>query len=167
MNTRRNGDERLSGKAHQPEAAPRLGHTTERDDASGLDSTAEQIGDALRRQPVDDSAEQAALAAFRSARTASDEALRTRRRDDWRPRTRKQRWARGGALTLVSSTLLGGIAFASIGVVDGDSTTLPRPAPATARVGRPHSRPANRMLLPPRPARHPRLVLTPRRGKGR
>ncbi|QDN74631.1 hypothetical protein FNV64_01880 [Streptomyces sp. S1A1-7] len=118
MNTRRNGDERLSGKAHQPEAAPRLGHTTERDDASGLDSTAEQIGDALRRQPVDDSAEQAALAAFRSARTASDEALRTRRRDDWRPRTRKQRWARGGALTLVSSTLLGGIAFASIGVVD-------------------------------------------------
>lgn len=120
MNTPRNGDEPLSGEAHHPKAAPRPGHTTERDDTSGLDSdsTAGRIGEALRRQPVDDSAEQAALAAFRSARTASDGALRTRRRDDWRPRTRRQRWARGGALTLVPSLLLGGIAFASIGVVD-------------------------------------------------
>ncbi|NUK24325.1 hypothetical protein, partial [Streptomyces lunaelactis] len=106
--------------------APRPGHTTERDDASGPDSTAERIGEALRGQPVDDSAEQAALAAFRSARTASDDALRTRRRDDWRPRTRKQRWARGGALTLVSSMLLGGIAFASIGVVDSGQHHAPQ-----------------------------------------
>lgn len=127
MNTPRNGDERLSGEAHQPGAAPRLGPTAERGDASGLDRTAERIGEALR-QPVNDSAEQAALAAFRSARTSSDAAPRTRRRDDWRPRTRKQRWARGGALTLVSSTLLGGIAFASIGVVDSGQRQAPEAA---------------------------------------
>ncbi|GGW80587.1 hypothetical protein [Streptomyces galilaeus] len=118
MNTPDNGDEQLSGEARQPGAAPRPGHTPEGDDAPGLDRTAERIGEALRRQPGHDSVEQAALAAFRSARTASDGAPRTRRRDDWRPKTRTQRWARGGALTLVSSTLLGGIAFASIGVVD-------------------------------------------------
>ncbi len=118
----------MSGEARHPKAAPRPGHTTERDDTSGLDSMAVRIGEALRRQPVDDRAEQAALAAFRSARTASDGArLRTRRRDDWRPRTRKQRWARGGALTLATSTLLGGIAFASIGVMDSGR---PRPPQA-------------------------------------
>ncbi|MFI6354247.1 hypothetical protein ACIBJF_16685 [Streptomyces sp. NPDC050743] len=119
MSTRRNGDERLSGEAHRPEDAPRLGPTTERDVPSGLDDLAERIGEALRRQPVDDRAEQAALAAFRSARTANDEAVRTRRRDDWRPRTRTRRWARGGALALAAGTLLGGVAVASIGVVDG------------------------------------------------
>ncbi|GAB3003121.1 hypothetical protein GCM10023080_081020 [Streptomyces pseudoechinosporeus] len=126
MNAPRNGDERLSGEAHKPEAAPRLGHTTKHDDASGLDSTAQRIGEALRRRPLDDSAEQTAVAAFRSARTASDGALRTRRRDDWRPKTRKQRWARGGALTLATSTLLGGIAFASIGVMDSGRHHTPQ-----------------------------------------
>ncbi|MFC8256814.1 hypothetical protein ACFUNF_03920 [Streptomyces sp. NPDC057291] len=126
MNTRRSGDEPLSGDARQREGAPRPGHTTG-DAPSGLDSTAEQIGEALRRQPVDDSAEQAALTAFRSARMASDGALRTRRRDDWRPRTRKQHWARGGALTLVTSMLLGGIAVASIGVVDSERHHAPQP----------------------------------------
>ncbi|MFG2555617.1 RNA polymerase sigma factor [Streptomyces sp. NPDC048581] len=126
MSTRRNGDEPLSGEAHHPEAAPRSGHTSERDEASGLDSTADRIGEALRQQPVDDHAEQSALAAFRSARTAVDGALRTRRRDDWRPRPRTQRWARGGALTLVTSTLLGGIAFASIGVMDSGQHHAPQ-----------------------------------------
>ncbi|GCB44612.1 hypothetical protein SNL152K_1902 [Streptomyces sp. NL15-2K] len=130
----------MSGEAHKPEAAPRLGHPTERNDTSGLDRTAERIGEALRQQPVDDNAEQAALAAFRSARTASDGVLRTRRRDDWRPRTSKQRWARGGALALVPGLLLGGIAFASIGVVDsgqhdtpeaGTSHSTPRPPTPT------------------------------------
>ncbi|MEV6050155.1 hypothetical protein [Streptomyces sp. NPDC052107] len=119
MSTHRNGDERLSGEGHRPEDARRLGTTTERDAPSGLDVIAERIGEALRRQPVDGSAEQAALAAFRTARTANDKAVRTRRRDDWRPRTRTQRWARGGALVLAAGTLLGGVAVASVGVVDG------------------------------------------------
>ncbi|QHA09298.1 hypothetical protein GQF42_44500 [Streptomyces broussonetiae] len=117
MSTHRNGDGRLSGQAHQPEITAGPGRATEGDGAWDLNGMAERIGEALRRQPVDDGAEQAALAAFRSARTASDAALRTRRQDDWRPRTRKQRWTRGGALALAASTLLGGIAFASIGVV--------------------------------------------------
>lgn len=125
MSAHRNGDERLSSEAHQSETTARPGHTTEANDASGLDGMAERIGEALRGQPVDDSAEQAALAAFRSARTAGDGALRTRRRDDWRPRTRKQRWARGGTLALVTSALLGGIAFASIGVVDSGPQDAP------------------------------------------
>ncbi|MGW6889153.1 hypothetical protein [Streptomyces chartreusis] len=126
MSTHRNGDGRLSREARRPEVAARPGHATEGDAASGLEGMAERIGEALRRQqPVDDSAEQAALAAFRSARTAGDGALRTRRRDDWRPRTRKQRWARGGTLALVTSALLGGIAFASIGVVDSGPQDAP------------------------------------------
>lgn len=163
MSTRRSGDEPLSGDARQREAAPRPGHTSG-DAPSGPDSMAERIGEALRRQPVDDGAEQAALAAFRSARTTSDGALRTRRRDDWRPRTRKQHWARGGALTLVTSMLLGGIAVASIGVVDSQRHHAPSPEPATARFGRPHPRPANRTLLPPGPSRHPpHLPHTPMR----
>ncbi|MET8243772.1 hypothetical protein ABZV31_04650 [Streptomyces sp. NPDC005202] len=142
MSTHRNGDEQLSGEAHRPNAAPHLGPTTERDGAFDLDNIAERIGEALRQQPLDTSAEQAALTAFRSARTANDGAVRTRRRDDWRPRTRKQRWTRGSALTLAASTLLGGIAVASIGVVDSTQHHAPeartsnsplRPPTATPR----------------------------------
>ncbi|MFF4213656.1 hypothetical protein ACFYZE_30775 [Streptomyces sp. NPDC001796] len=140
MSIHRNGDEQLSGEAHRPEAAPHLGPATEHDGAFGLDDIAERIGEALRQQPVDGRAEQAALAAFRSARTASDGVVRTRRRDDWRPKTRKQRWARGGALALAASTLLGGIAVASIGVVDSAQHHAPK-------AGTSHS-----SLRPPRPA---------------
>lgn len=150
MSTHRNGDERLSGKAHRPEDAPRLG-PTERDNPSGLDDFAERLGEALRQQAGDDRAEQAALTAFRAARTASDKAVRTRRRDDWRPRTRKQRWARGGALALAAGTLLGGVAVASVGVVDGarhhaakvgtgNSTRRP-PTPAPGEEGYPSTGP--------------------------
>ncbi|MGW1167837.1 hypothetical protein [Streptomyces sp. NPDC002550] len=131
MSTHRNGDEQLSGQAHRPEAAPRPGPAIERDGVFGLDDIAERIGEALRQQPVHDRAEQAALAAFRSARAATDGAVRTRRRDDWRPKTRKRRWARGGALALATSTLLGGIAVASIGVVH--STQHHAPEASTSR----------------------------------
>lgn len=142
MSTDRNGDDRLSGEARRREATPPLGApsgpspATDFDDPSALDRTAERIGAALRQQRVDDSAEQAAVAAFRSARSAGDSALRTRRRDDWCPPTRKQHWARGGAIAVVASMLLGGIAFASIGVLDtrrhntpdpGTSHSTPRP----------------------------------------
>lgn len=114
MSTHRNGDEQLSGEARRPQAAPHAGATTEPDGAFDLDSLAERIGEALRQHPLDTDAEQAALTAFRRTRPRQDGALRTRRQDDWRPRTPKQRWARGSALTLAASTLMGGIAFASI-----------------------------------------------------
>ncbi|GAA4055585.1 hypothetical protein GCM10022233_29220 [Streptomyces shaanxiensis] len=95
-------------------------------------------------------------------------ALRTRRRDDWHPKTPKQRWARGAAVTLATSTLLGGIAFASIGVVDdgrhsapeagsshstrpsapptpgkqGSPTAGPRTAPTTPSAGKDNAKPS-------------------------
>ncbi|MFI8837048.1 hypothetical protein ACIGPN_39665 [Streptomyces afghaniensis] len=124
----------------------------------GLDNIAERIGEALRQQPANDRAEQAVLTAFRSARTANDKAGRTRRRDDWRPRTQKQRrWARGGALALAVSTLLGGIAVASIGVVHGTQHHAPDSAPAVADFGRPQPSRADRAPpRPPGPRRHPK-----------
>ncbi|MEU6260995.1 hypothetical protein [Streptomyces sp. NPDC047043] len=124
MTTDRNGDEPLSGETGRRTVTPRPGATenadatTLLDDAAILDRTAERIGEALRQQPVDDTAEQAAVAAFRSARTAGDHAPRTRRADDWRPKPQRQRWVRGGAIALVTSTVLGGIAFASIHATD-------------------------------------------------
>ncbi|MGX5207160.1 hypothetical protein ACWKT3_00340 [Streptomyces violaceus] len=155
MSTDRNGDERLAGKAHRPEAASRPGSAADGESAPGLESTAECIGEALRQQPVSDTAEQAALAAFRSARSANAEALRTRRRDDWRPRPQKQRWARGGAVAFVTSALLGGIAFASIGVVNTRqhdiagpeaSRSTPRPSASPGLTPRERSAPPS----PPR-----------------
>ncbi|MXM64939.1 hypothetical protein GR925_16210 [Streptomyces sp. HUCO-GS316] len=97
---------------------PEADGPTDLDDAWALERTAERIGEALRRRPVDDAAEQAAVAAFRSARAAGGRAPRTRRGDDWRPRTQRHRWVRSGAVALVTSALLGGIAFASIRVAD-------------------------------------------------
>ncbi|MGW1006489.1 hypothetical protein [Streptomyces sp. NPDC002520] len=151
MSTHRNGDEELSGEAHRPETASPLGSATERDGVFDLDNVAERIGEALRQQPVDDREEQAALTAFHSALTASDGPVRTRRRDDWRPRTRTQRWARGSALALAATTLLGGIAVASIGVVDStqhhapkagtSNRTLPPPTPTPGEQGSPSTGP--------------------------
>ncbi|MFF5017690.1 hypothetical protein [Streptomyces sp. NPDC001165] len=65
---------------------------------------------------IDPEAEQRAVAAFRAARDSGAHALRTRRRDDWRPRE-----ARGARLSLkatlsvfLASVTLGGVAFAAI-----------------------------------------------------
>lgn len=132
------------------------------DDTSALGRTAERIGEALRQEPVGDSGEQGAIAAFRGARTVGDQALRTRRRDDWRPRTQKQRWVRGGAVALATSTLFGGIAFASIGVVDrhqpntpdtGTSHSTRQPPSHTPRDQTPA--PAEPSAEPTEPAEHP------------
>ncbi|MFI7008366.1 hypothetical protein [Streptomyces sp. NPDC050145] len=145
MSTHRDGGDQLSGEPHRPEAAPHLDATPDRGAASGLDDIAERIGEALRRQPLDDRAEEAALAAFRSARAANNTALRTRRRDRWGPVTRGRRWARTGALTVAAGTLFGGIAVASIGVVDSTrhhasevrTTSSPVRSEAPAHGGRP------------------------------
>ncbi|MFI7500282.1 hypothetical protein ACIBVL_17620 [Streptomyces sp. NPDC049687] len=64
-----------------------------------------------------------AVAAFRAARDAGEHRVRTRRRDDWRPRTRR-RTARSLRATLsvaVASLALGGVAFAAIGSATHDS----------------------------------------------
>ncbi|MFE7331860.1 hypothetical protein ACFU8W_44650 [Streptomyces sp. NPDC057565] len=166
MSTDRNGDERLSGEARRRDAIPPpgtpqdVGPANDLDDPSTPERTAERISAALRQQPVDDTAEQAAIAAFQSARKARDRTLSTRRRDDWRPRPQKHRWARGGAVALVTSSLLGGIAFASIGVVDtrqhdtpktGTSHSTP-PAHTPREQSSPSSGPST---APTTPSRHP------------
>ncbi|MER6410719.1 hypothetical protein ABT383_16350 [Streptomyces humidus] len=64
-----------------------------------------------------------ALAAFRTAREAGAHHVRTRRRDDWRPRARRHtvRSLRVTLCALVAGLALGGAAFAAIGSgVHGD-----------------------------------------------
>ncbi|MFJ2724967.1 hypothetical protein [Streptomyces collinus] len=62
-------------------------------------------------------AEERAVAAFRTARDSGAHRTRTRRRDDWRPRTRRfRRLSPKAALSvLVASLTMGGVAFAAIG----------------------------------------------------
>ncbi|WP_199549166.1 hypothetical protein [Streptomyces sp. N35] len=67
---------------------------------------------------VDPDAQAAALAAFRAARDsgAHREGARTRRRDDWRPRTRARRIAWRAVLgTLIAGLTVGGVAVAVSG----------------------------------------------------
>ncbi|WP_328480092.1 hypothetical protein OHS71_16155 [Streptomyces sp. NBC_00377] len=61
--------------------------------------------------------ERRAVAAFRAARDAGAHQTRTRRRDDWRPRTRRYpaRSLRATLSVLVAGLALGGVAFAAIG----------------------------------------------------
>ncbi|MER6471345.1 hypothetical protein [Streptomyces collinus] len=65
----------------------------------------------------DAGAEERAVAAFRTARDSGAHEARTRRRDDWRPRTRRLgRLSPKAALSvLVASLTMGGVAFAAIG----------------------------------------------------
>ncbi len=169
MSNDRYGGERLSGEVHQPEAAARheapprdAGPARGLDSASALERLGGRIGEALRQEHVDEAAERAAVAAFRSARPVDGQVLRTRRRDDWRPRTRKQRWARGGVLAFVASALLGGIAFASISVVDTQQAQSPDTEashdtrrPTAQAPGEPSSRPAAPGTASAAPSQHP------------
>ncbi|GAB2723499.1 hypothetical protein [Streptomyces bullii] len=73
----------------------------------------------LRGGAVDAQGEQRAVAAFRAARAAGTHRTRTRRRDDWRPRTR---WRAGRSMktalsVALASLALGGVAVAGIGAV--------------------------------------------------
>ncbi|MEW2400033.1 hypothetical protein [Streptomyces sp. NPDC046862] len=156
----------MSGPARRRDVAPRPGAHDQTRDGTGVDGasvlewTAEQVGAALRQQPVDDTAEQAAVTAFRDALTAGERALRTRRRDDWRPKTPRQRWVRAGAVAIVTSALLGGIAFASIRVADTQQHDTPDPIPS-ASTHQPPAYPGQQRsstagpTTPTTPANHP------------
>ncbi|MFP3988364.1 hypothetical protein U9R90_12795 [Streptomyces sp. E11-3] len=103
---------------------------------------------AARPSAVDPGAEAAAVAAFRAAHESGVRTGRTRRRDDWRPRSSPwRRVARRAALgTLVAGLTVGGVAVAGIGVPGpgtdsrGERTGEPgggavsRPAPSSAPV---------------------------------
>ncbi|MEV0638978.1 hypothetical protein AB0I77_29350 [Streptomyces sp. NPDC050619] len=89
---------------------------------------------ALRGGRLDADGEQRAVAAFRAARDASaHRAVRTRRRDDWRPRARRRtaRSVKATLSVLLGSLALGGVAFAAIGTTgsssDGGEGTRTRP----------------------------------------
>ncbi|MEV7072805.1 hypothetical protein [Streptomyces sp. NPDC093990] len=71
---------------------------------------------ALRGEKSEDEAERRAVAAFRVARDAGALRARTRRRDDWRPRSRRRaRSLRATVGALLGSLTLGGVAYAAIG----------------------------------------------------
>ncbi|MFE5260129.1 hypothetical protein [Streptomyces coelicoflavus] len=73
---------------------------------------------ALRGRDTDAEGERRAVAAFRAARDAEPvRAARTRRRDDWRPRTGRgpRRSLKSALSVLLASLTLGGVAYAAMG----------------------------------------------------
>ncbi|WP_063768387.1 hypothetical protein [Streptomyces griseus] len=112
--------ERLSGgglpgrrRVHPGDAGPGSGPA---DDAAGVEAL---LAAAMRGDGVDTEAEGRAVAAFRAARDAGEHRarVRTRRRDDWRPREQRRgaRSVKATLSVLVASLTLGGVAFAAIG----------------------------------------------------
>ncbi|MEU5766094.1 hypothetical protein ABZ782_09275 [Streptomyces asoensis] len=105
--------------------------------------------------------ERLAVAAFRAARDAGAHRARTRRRDDWRPRTgpRPARSLRTTLSVLVAGLALGGAAFAAVGAA-GDGRTgaagttgragAPTATTATAATNAPGTRSAPPSVSPPR-----------------
>ncbi|MEU1516652.1 hypothetical protein ABZ490_31685 [Streptomyces sp. NPDC005811] len=79
--------------------------------------------------PAGSEGELRAVAAFRAARDAGAHTARTRRRDDWRPRTRRSpaRSLRATLSVALASLALGGVAFAAIGSAGDDSAGAKRP----------------------------------------
>ncbi|WP_326665164.1 hypothetical protein [Streptomyces canus] len=76
---------------------------------------------ALRGEKSDGEAELRAVAAFRAARDTGAHRARTRRRDDWRPRSqrRRTRSLKATLSVLLASLTLGGVAYAAIGSAGG------------------------------------------------
>ncbi len=84
-------------------------------DAPGTEAL---LAAALRGEGTDVEGERRAVAAFRAARDAEPgRAARTRRRDDWRPRTGRHpgRSLKTALSVLLASLTLGGVAYAAIG----------------------------------------------------
>jgi hypothetical protein len=89
----------------------------------GPDAAVEALlAEALRAAP-DSDGERRAVAAFRAARDAGEHRARTRRGDDWSPRTRRHtaRSLKATLSVLVASLALGGVAFAAIGSAGDDA----------------------------------------------
>ncbi|KUM74736.1 hypothetical protein [Streptomyces curacoi] len=96
----------------------------------------------LRGYRPDTEGEQRAVAAFRAARDAGAHRVRTRRRDDWRPRERRLVLSLKTTLSLfLASLTLGGVAVAAIGSSDssdGPADDQGRPSgPSTSAPGLP------------------------------
>ncbi|MFD6189826.1 hypothetical protein [Streptomyces sp. NPDC060275] len=104
---------------------------------------------ALRGELADAEGERRAVAAFRTAREAEPaRAVRTRRRDDWRPRAgrRTGRTLKTALSVLLASLTLGGVAYAAMGgggsaADDGGRDRVRPPAPADGASVRPVATP--------------------------
>ncbi|MGW2131476.1 hypothetical protein [Streptomyces coelicoflavus] len=99
-------------------------------DAPGTEAL---LAAALRGRDTDAEGERRAVAAFRAARDAEPgRAARTRRRDDWRPRTGRgpRRSLKTALSVLLASLTLGGVAYAAMG---GGGSTADDGAPERTR----------------------------------
>ncbi|MCX4857544.1 hypothetical protein [Streptomyces canus] len=119
------GDERSGDAPGRRHARPEetLRGRTARDGRQTYDDSPLEalLGAALRGEQPDGAAERRAVAAFRAARDTGAHRARTRRRDDWRPRSqrRRTRSLKATLSVLLASLTLGGVAYAAIGSAGG------------------------------------------------
>ncbi|MEV8122947.1 hypothetical protein AB0P07_02295 [Streptomyces sp. NPDC085944] len=132
-------------------------------DAPGTEAL---LAAALRGEGIDAEGERRAVAAFRAVRDAEPgRAARTRRRDDWRPRTGRHpgRSLKTALSVLLASLTLGGVAYAAIGgggsaADDGDPDRTRPPAATDDDSVRPVATPP---VTPPDPAAPGRATTPP------
>ncbi|MFF4035337.1 hypothetical protein ACFYZ2_37315 [Streptomyces sviceus] len=111
----------VRGRARGDGAVSGREQSYDRESPSGGSTLEALLAAAIGGEKCEDEAERRAVAAFRAARDAGAHRARTRRRDDWRPRTR---WSRARSLratlsVLLASLTLGGVAYAAIGSAGG------------------------------------------------
>ncbi|MFE3034637.1 hypothetical protein ACFXKY_23710 [Streptomyces canus] len=111
----------VRGPARGDGSAPGPEQSFDRETPSGDSPLEALLAAAIRGEKCEDEGEQRAVAAFRAARDAGEHRARTRRRDDWRPRTRRSgaRSLRATLSVLLASLTLGGVAYAAIGSAGG------------------------------------------------
>ncbi|MEU0947414.1 hypothetical protein ABZ379_32595 [Streptomyces canus] len=111
----------VRGRPRGDGSAPGREQTYDRESPSGDSPLEALLAAAIRGEKCEDEGERRAVAAFRAARDAGEHRARTRRRDDWRPRTRRSRARslRATLSVLLASLTLGGVAYAAIGSAGG------------------------------------------------
>ncbi|MDX3568776.1 hypothetical protein [Streptomyces sp. ID05-47C] len=121
------------GDAHRRHAHP----VRSAPDTDGHPQVEALLTRALRHTDVAPERERQAVAAFRAAREAGAHRARTRRRDDWRPRTQRHtvRSLRATLSVILASLTLGGVAVAAIGSAgssQGSADDGARPTPSAS-----------------------------------
>ncbi|MGC0338378.1 hypothetical protein [Streptomyces sp. SLBN-8D4] len=111
----------VRGRARGDGSAPGREQSYDLGSPSGDTRLEAVLAAAIRGEKCEDEGERRAVVAFRAARDAGEHRARTRRRDDWRPRTRRSRARslRATLSVLLASLTLGGVAYAAIGSAGG------------------------------------------------
>ncbi|NUO44753.1 MAG: hypothetical protein HOV82_22295 [Streptomyces sp.] len=140
MGERQNGGVPGRRRVHPGAGVPGPQGTNGTDGAAGpdgADGLEKLLAEAMRAHPFGGEGEQRAVAAFRAARDTGIHRARTRRRDDWRPRERRNagRSLKTTLSVLVASLTIGGVAFAAIGTSGSTSHGSAGPTPTR----QPHS----------------------------